>query len=309
MKFYNKNKVGSDTAAVLKSRTKGSKVLFTCMFILFSIYSLSLIFPFVTLFINSLKGGLEYITDLNNKNILALPDKLLFSNYKNAFTSMSMVNSLGEKVYLFEMFINSISYALLTSVSSAFCSTLTGYALAKYDFKLRSILYGISIITLTIPIVGNMAAIIKLTYSIGIYNTIFYPIIMNFGGFGFNFLILYGFFKNVSWSYAEAAFIDGATHFDVFFKVMLPQVIPTLITLIIVSFIGAWNDYQTVLLYLPDLPTLAAGLYRVEKSITRGGNYPIFFAGILISVVPILIMFTCFFDTIMQNYSIGGLKG
>lgn len=309
MKVFNRNKASKDTAAVLKSRTKETKILFICVFVIFTIYAISLIFPFVVLLINSLKGGLEYITDLNDKNILRFPDKTLFSNYKAAFTSMAMVNSIGFKVYLPEMFVNSFIYALLTSFASAFCSTLTGYALAKYDFKLRSLLYGISIVTLTIPIVGNMAAVMKLTYALGIYNTVFYPILMNFGGFGFNFLILYGFFKNVSWSYAEAAFIDGANHFDVFFKIMLPQVVPTVLTLVVVSFIGAWNDYQTVLLYLPDLPTLAAGLYRIEQSIKRGGNYPIYFAGILISIVPVLIMFVCCFDTIMQNYSIGGLKG
>ncbi len=309
MKFFSGSKRMKENVAVMKNRTKSAKILFGCVFVLFTVYAISLLYPFFLLFTNSLKGGIEYITDLNNGNITVFADKALFSNYKEALTNMSCINSIGQKIYLPRMFINSLVYALLVAGCSAFCSTLTGYALAKYDFKIRGFLYGISIVTLTIPIVGNMAAILKLTYAMGIYNTVFYPICMNFGGFGFNFLILYGFFKNVSWSYGEAAFIDGANHFQVFFQVMLPQALPTVITLMIVSFIGAWNDYTTVLLYLPDLPTLSAGLYRVEKSITRGGNYPVYFAGILISVIPILVMFVCFFDTIMQNYSIGGLKG
>lgn len=309
MRFFKRAKRLQDTAAVLKTRTKSAKILFGCIFVVFTIYAISLLYPFFLLFTNSLKGGIEYISDLNNGDITVFADKALFSNYREAFTKMATIDSTGEKIYLPQMFLNSIVYSFLTAFCSAFCSTLTGYALSKYDFKLRSFLYGISIVTLTIPIVGNMAAIMKLTYSLGIYNTIFYTICMNFGGFGFNFLVLYGFFKNVSWSYAEAAFIDGANHFDVFFKVMLPQAVPTVITLMIVSFIGAWNDYSTVLLYLPDFPTLAAGLYRIEKSISRSGNYPIYFAGILISILPVLVLFVAFFDTIMQNYSVGGLKG
>lgn len=293
-------------------RTGGTKVIFICVFIIFVIYSFSLLYPFFILLINSLKDGIEYIDHLSAKSVLKFPEKLLFSNYKQAVTGMTMINSVGENVYLPMMFVNSILYALLTAGCSAICSTLTGYAISKYEFGLKSVFYGISIVTLTIPIVGNMAAMMKLTYAMGIYNTYFYTIFLNFGGFGFNFLILYGFFKNVSWSYGEAAMIDGANHFQVFFRVMLPQAIPTVVTLMIVSFISAWNDYSTVLLYMPDLPTLSAGLYRIEKSITRGangGNYPVYFAGILISIMPVLILFIVFFDKIMQNYSIGGLKG
>lgn len=307
--FTKKSHGKEDEPYVLRNRTKGSRILFACIFVVFAVYTCALIYPFIVLFINSLKGGLEYINDLNEKNILKLPVEALWTNFVEAFKSMSVMNSQGRSVYMFEMFVNSIWYALLRSLSAAMAAVLTAYALAKYEFKARGFLYGMAIFTLTIPIVGNTGSMLKLLNESGLYNTPWYVFIAGFGGFGFNFIVLYGFFQNVSWSYAEAAMIDGASHFRIFKDVMLPQAIPTLLTLIVVEFIAGWNDYTTVLLFLPDYPTLASGLYKIELSITRGGNYPIYFAGILVSMIPILLLFSCCSKTIMKNLSVGGLKG
>lgn len=103
--------------------------------------------------------------------------------------------------------------------------------------------------------------------------------------------------------------MDGATHFGVFVKVMLPQALPIMSTLVITSAIGAWNDYNTMLLYMPDYPTIASGLFNVSRILPRSGNTPAYYAALVISVVPILILFLCFSDAIMKNFSVGGLKG
>lgn len=294
---------------VLTKRSRGEKALFGIVFTIFVLYGLSLVMPFLYLFVNSFKDGLEYINDLNGGGTLSAPDKWLFGNYLEAFTGMTMIDSMGNEVNLIMMFFNSVWYALVCVFASVAASTLTAYCVSKYKFKLRGFFYGIAIFTMTIPIVSATGAQFKLADTIGIYNTPLYPIIMNFSGFGFNFLVLYGFFSNIPWSYAEAVFIDGGGHGTVFFKIMLPQALPTMLTLGIMSVIGSWNDYQTVLLFLPDFPTLASGIYRIEQSITRGGNYPIYFAGLLISIVPIIVLFSCFSNTIMKNFTVGGLKG
>ena len=294
---------------VLSKRSRGEKVLYGVVLVFFIVYALSLLIPFLYLFVNSFKDGLEYINDLNGGHSLSMPDKWLFHNYIDAFTGMTMIDSMGNEVNLIVMFCNSIWYSLICVFSGVAASTLTAYCVSKYKFKLRGFFYGIAIFTMTIPIVGSAGAAFKLIDTIGIYNTPLYPLLANFGGFGFNFLVLYGFFSNIPWSYAEAVFIDGGGHKTVFVRIMLPQVCPTMLTLAIMAFIGAWNDYQTVLLYLPDFPTLASGIYRIELSIMRGGSYPLYFAGLLISVVPIIILFSCFSNTIMKNFTVGGLKG
>lgn len=310
MQLKKKRFLKDDSAFALKQRSKSAKIVFAIVFVVFMLYAITLVYPFVILFINSLKDGVEYLNDLNAQNILKKPDKWLFGNYKDAFTSLRLIDSYGQEIGMFQMFINSLMFAGIASFAPAACSTLTAYALSKFEFKLKPVLYTISIITLTIPIVSNTAPMLSLTNEMGIYNTWAYVFLVNFGGFGFNFLVLNGFFKNISWSYAEAAMIDGAGQWRVFLSVMLPQAIPAIVSLVVMQFIASWNDYNTILLFMPDFPTLSAGLYRVELNITRLENgYPVFFAGILISVLPILVLFITFFDTIMKNVSVGGLKG
>lgn len=295
--------------SILDKRSRGEKILFGVVFGLFVAYCVTLVFPFLYLFVNSLKGGLEYINDLNAGTSIALPDKWLFSNYVSAFVEMAMVDSMGNKVHLTTMFFNSIWYSLICVFCGVAASALTSYCLAKYRFKLRGFFYGIAIFSLTIPIVGSTGAAFKLATALGIYNTPLYPLLANFSGFGFNFLILYGFFSNLPWSYAEAVFIDGGGHSTVFFRIMLPQAWPAMLTLAIMAFITSWNDYMTVLLYIPDYPNLASGIYRIQLSLKRGGNYPVYFAGLLVSVVPVIILFSCFSNVIMKNFTVGGLKG
>lgn len=300
----------NDVPYVLTVRSNGEKILFAIVFVLLAIFALSLILPFVFLIINSLKDGLDYIADLNASASFALPKEWKFQNYVLAFTDMKYTNSVGRAIYLPEMLFNSIWYCVVSTSMTVIASTLTAYTLAKYRFRGRGLLYGIAIFSMTIPIMGTTAAMYKLVYSIGIYNTPLLPFLMNFAGFGFNFLVLYGFFSNLSWSYAEAVFIDGGGHATVFFRIMLPQAMPSMVTLFIIAFITHWNDYQTLLLYMPDYPTLASGIYSIQLTMKRDVlKYPEYFAGLLITVIPVLVLFAAFSDTIMSNFTVGGLKG
>ena len=299
----------SQEDSILFKRSKATKVLFGFIFALFCLYALSLIAPFVFLFFNSLKTSSEYTTDLANGQSMALPDQWLFQNYVDAFKSMKLTRVGKTPVGLLGLFFNSIWYSLVCSLSGVFASALTAYCLAKYRFKLRGFFYGIAIFSMTIPILGSTGATYKLLYALELYNTPFLPVLLNFSGFGFNFLILYGFFSNIPWSYAEAVFMDGGGHGTVFFKIMLPQAWPAMLTLIIMSFITAWNDYLTVLLYMPHYPTLASGLHLLESSRELQRNKPMYFAGLMLSLVPIVVLFSAFSNTIMQNFTVGGLKG
>ncbi len=295
---------------ILTRRSKGEKILFGCVFAIFVLYALSLISPFLYLFFNSLKDGFEYSDDLMAGNTVGLPDAWRFSNYISAFTNMKMTGSSGQYIYMWQMVLYGVGYSFISVLAGITASTLVAYALAKYRFRLRGLLYGIAIFSMTVPVIGNTGAMFKLLASIGVYNTPFYPVVVGFSGFGFNFLILYGFFSTVSWSYAEASFIDGAGHFTVLFKVMIPQALPAMVTLCIMAFITSWNDYLNVLLYMPDYPTLASGIYQIKLTLKRNLEmYPVYFAGLIISIVPVMVLFACFSNTIMKNFTVGGLKG
>ena len=225
-------------------------------------------------------------------------------NYIDAFVFSEERNEVG----LLGMLFNSIWYTGVKIVLSTLMCAITGYNLSKYKFPGSEFLYGVAIFSMTIPIIGTNGSLYKLASDAGFYNTPLFVILTSLGGFGFNFLVMHGYFKNMSWSYAEAVFLDGGGHFTAFFKVMLPQARASLVTLAILAFITNWNDYLSVLLFLPSYPTLASGLYQLEGHF-KEANMPAYYAGLVIMVVPVLTVFTIFSDVFMGNLSVGGLKG
>ena len=85
---------------------------------------------------------------------------------------------------------------------------------------------------------------------------------------------------------------------------------PTLRALFIIQFIGVWNDYMTPMLYLKKMPTLSYGIYMYEQSMQyRGANYPIYFAGVIMSLIPVILLFIIFNRTLLENTVAGGIKG
>jgi ABC-type glycerol-3-phosphate transport system permease component len=120
--------------------------------------------------------------------------------------------------------------------------------------------------------------------------------------------MLYSAFKSVPWSFAESAFIDGASDFRVFWQIMVPIVRPVLASLFIVNCISVWQDYTTPYLYLPSYPTLSLAVYDLYADAAHIG-VPLYFAIIILSMIPTLTLFISFQKLIMDNTTTGGLKG
>lgn len=286
---------------ILNRRSSAETVVFAILGAVLVIYCLTMTYPFVWMFLNSLKGPIEYAST----GTFSLPQNWLFSNFGKAFKQLSLDNGTT----FFGMIFNSVWYTVLSTVTSVFFSAITGYCMSKYDFRLKKYIYAIAIFALTIPIVGSAAAHLKLVKGLSLYDSPIYVIVSSMHSWGFNFLVLYAFFSNVSWSYAEATFVDGGDDYVVFFRIMLPQAFGPIVTLAIMASIGNWNDYMTMLMYLPSWPTIASGLYSFQANAIRGVNYPVYFSGLLLSIIPILVLFTFASDIIMTNLSTGGLKG
>lgn len=292
-------------SSILYQRSKGEKVLYAFICLLFFLYAASLVFPLLWLLMNSLQDRTLYELNLMYGKAFEIPTQLHWENYSYAFTQLEYNNA-----NIFSMFFNSIWYTLAYALGGVLMSAFTGYALAKYKFKAQGFIYGVIIFTMTIPTVGTTGAMFNLVYNaLNLYDSPLYVVLRHLCGTGLNFLVLYGFFRNVSWSYAEAAFMDGAGHARVFFSVMLPQALPAIVTLCIVSGIAAWNEYMDVLMYLPSFPTIASGMYGVSRTLPRQGYSTVYFAALVISMLPILIVFSCFSNVIMKNFAVGGLKG
>lgn len=282
-----------------KRLTLAQKIVFTIVFIFFSVYAVSIIFPFFWAILSSLKTDDEYY-----EKVFALPKDWLFSNYAKAFSEFKIGNAT-----MLGMIFNSLWLTFSGTLVAVMVASATAYIIAKYPFWGTKIIYRIAIFTMIIPIVGNLPAMYKLVVEDLQFNNPVGILALYAGGFGFNFIILHGFFRSVSWSYAEAGFVDGATDWTVYWKIILPQALPAIVSIAILSCIGIWNDYMTPFLYLKQYPTLALGIYQFEIVQEHRSNVPIYYCAIIMSIVPILILFCCFQETIMENTVAGGLKG
>ena len=272
------------------------KGIFAVVSALFFLYMLTLIFPFVWMLLNSLKTNMDFF-----KDIWSLPEKPLLSNYVNVWDQMNLLVSFG----------NSIKLTLLGTLASILTASMASYVIAKYKFKLSKLLYTMAIVVMLIPSIGTIAALYKFMISTHLFNTHLGLVLLYSGGFGFNFILLYGFFKSVSWSYAEAGFVDGASDAQVFLRIMLPQARPGIIAVAIIQGINVWNDYFNPYMFLQDKSkmTLAVGIYNLVQEQSYAADWPKLFAAMIIATVPVLIVYAIFSNTIIENTVAGGLKG
>ena len=272
------------------------KGIFAVVSALFFLYMLTLIFPFVWMLLNSLKTNMDFF-----KDIWSLPEKPLLSNYVNVWDQMNLLVYFGK----------SIKLTLLGTLASILTASMASYVIAKYKFKLSKLLYTMAIVVMLIPSIGTIAALYKFMISTHLFNTHLGLVLLYSGGFGFNFILLYGFFKSVSWSYAEAGFVDGASDAQVFLRIMLPQARPGIIAVAIIQGINVWNDYFNPYMFLQDKSkmTLAVGIYNLVQEQSYAADWPKLFAAMIIATVPVLIVYAIFSNTIIENTVAGGLKG
>ncbi len=281
-----------------KIKRSGTDLAFMwIMFALFVLYAISLLFPFLWCLMNSFKGMQEFFYNVNG-----LPEKWYFDNWKNSLTL-----SIDNNITIPQMYLNSVILTVGCTFFSMFSCSATAYVLTKFDFYGKSAIYTAAIVIMMIPTMGSMAAMYRLYNTIGLINTYTGIFITAMGGFGSGFLLLYGFYRNLSWTYAEAAQIDGAGHFRIYFGIMLPMAVPALTAVGILTGIGFWNDYFTVYMYAPGKANIAYGIQRISNE--AGADLPQVFAAMMLSVIPVLVVFACFQKTIMQNTAVGGVKG
>ncbi len=270
-------------------------LIVTC--VIFCVYAAILIIPELWLLSNSLKGYLEF-----SDTPWSLPKVFEWSNYSYIFENYAMG----------EAFVNSIVLCLACPTVAMIATTFAAYALAKFDFRGKRILFYIHILPMLVCLTGSTSTLYIFFNDLGIYDNFLSMIWSSAGGTGMNFLLVYSVFKNVSRTYMEAAEIDGASDFTVLIKIMVPQVMGIVGTLWMLSFIGSWNEYASYQIFLPTHPTISTVLVGIQENVTTGNNtsqYPKFFAAIMISIIPVIAIFLAFQEQIMKISLGGGIKG
>lgn len=281
-----------------KRKSPAEIVLYSVVSLIFLVVALSYIYILVWAFIAGCKTHTEIVMDP-----FGLPEVWHFEHYLEVF-DLFEVNGNG----FWKMFFNSVWYSVMSTLLLQFTSMTFAYACSKYKFRGSGFLYTLTLIVITLPIYGNSGAVYELYSKLGLINS--YAQVITFAS-GMNVMFLYymAFFKNLSWSYAEAAMIDGANHFQIYFRVMMPQAKSTFGSLFLTTWIAAWNSYESQLVFMPEIPTLPVGIYQFNTEMMFQARLDILFAACVIIVIPALILFIVFNKTITTNVSVGGIKG
>ncbi len=276
------------------------KKVLIVFFIVFLIYTLALLFVFGWILLNSLKTTEEYRISL-----YSFPKSFRIRNYIEIWET-----DYGG-ITLTQMFFNALVICALVPTVSCFVTSLAAYTLAKYKFKGNRVIQFLHILPMMFTIAGTQVSTYLLLDKLGLIGDFWGVTVMSAGASGMNYLLVYGTYKNISNTYMEAAEIDGANDFRIYFQIMLPQAMGIIGTLWMFGFIGMWNDYATVNLYMSERPTVAIGLETIRRTYTDNGryDYPLYYAALVLSMIPIIILFVCFQKQIMKLSLGGGIKG
>lgn len=282
------------------------------LFVIVTLYVVSMIFVMAFGLLNSVKSWVDF----QRGNIFGLPRKEYgwhLDNYKTTFEMFYVtVKELGEaprEVYLMEMFLNSFAYSIAMTLFCMATEIVMAYAVSKYEFRFRKFIYGVAVVVMLIPIIGSLASEVQFADFFGLKDSLIGVCIMKCKFPGLYFLVFYATFRSISWTYAEAAQIDGASHLRIFVSVMLPLIRSTIFAVFILLFIENWNDYYTPMIFLPNKPTIAYGLFEYQNNVETNMSTPIKLSACFLACLPILVVFVVFKNKIMGNVTMGGIKG
>jgi len=272
-------------------KIKFNKNIFTHI-ILITVSLLS-VFPFIWLISTSLKGGGE--------NIFAYPPVIIPKD----FTWENYVG-VWQKVDFIGYFINSMIVAGGTVLLNLILSALAGYPLARMEFRGKKISFFAILATIMIPFQAIMLPVYLITLKLHLtdnYSEIagFMGLILPFAVSAFGIFLMRQAFLTIPREMEEAAIVDGCNVFQVFFKVLLPMVKPSLAVLAIFAFIGSWGEFlwPSIVLTKESMYTLPVGVNNLQGMFSS--NWRFIAAGSILSTIPILIFFLA-----MQRYFISG---
>lgn len=292
-------------------KLKANRSVFVVLgLLLLILYTISFLFPLFWALLTSFRKEIYFMDRPFGwpENLPGFAD--YFANYRLVWDILYVPTSKYGNVYVVEMFYNSICYTVVCTITHTLTPCLAAYACAKYNFKFGKFMYGIVIVTMILPVIGNLASEIQVAKFVGAYNNLFGVAIMKGHFLGTNFLIFYAAFRSLPNDFKEAAEMDGANQMQILLQIVLPLVKTTIGAIALLSFISYWNDYTTAMIYLPDMPTIAYGLqYFTSSSSNESSNVPVVVSACTMITIPILIVFVLFKDKLIGNMAVGGIKG
>ncbi|WP_433937992.1 carbohydrate ABC transporter permease [Paenibacillus lautus] len=269
-----------------------TKIIVTLIMLFFSVV---MIVPFLWMFSTSFKMPAEVF----QYPIKWIPNQFMWDHHVKVWTG---ANSFGH------YYLNSLKVALISTVGAVLLSALAAYGFARIEFKGRNAMFMIYLSMMMVPPQVLFVPKFIMFDWVGIYNThwalILPGVFTIFGVF-----MMRQFFLSVPYEISEAAFIDGAGHFRIFSRIILPMAKPSLATLAIIDFSWHWNDYENALVFLidQDLYTVPLGLqnFILENTVDYNGMMAAATAGI----IPMILVFLIGQKYIIQGVASSAVKG
>ncbi|WP_425837096.1 carbohydrate ABC transporter permease [Microbacterium sp. PA5] len=274
-------------------RSAAGQVLLYAMIVLLAVVY---IYPFLVQVATSFKTEQEAASN----PISLLPQTFSIAAYERLF--------LNSDFPLW--FANSAVVTILVTLGRVFFVSLAGYALARLHFRGRGFVFAMVVGVMAVPAVVLLIPKFLVLNQIGIYDSytgMVLPLLVDAAGV----FIMKNFFESIPASVEEQARIDGAGTFRVFWSIVLPMARPALVTIIILSFQGSWNELShfIVATQSPELTTLTKGVASLASGqLSQGTQYPLKLAAAAIMTIPVAVLFFIFQKRIM-NTSEGAVKG
>ncbi|HIZ63882.1 MAG TPA: carbohydrate ABC transporter permease [Firmicutes bacterium] len=263
------------------------------------------IFPLLWMIVTSTKTEMQYANDLGSfatflPNVSDL--STFFDNYLSVLTEYD----------IWKYALNSLGYAAAVVVCNIIVNALAGYVMAKFTFPGKGFISFLIMFLLIVPVETTIIPLYSIVHNLGISGTVLAVILPAIVSV-FNIFLFQQFFTNIPKEYIEAAQLDGANQMKIFFIIMMPLSAPIVATVATFAFIGVWNDYIWPTMVLPSPQGDEWPLYPIQAALTtiqsiEGVTTGEVMASLVVTSIPIFLVYVFAQKYIVEGISVGGLK-
>ena len=252
--------------------------------------------PFVWMILGSFKTGAE----IRQIPPTFFPQHFTLENYQTVLHTPDLPLGLFYR--------NSAIIAILNVIQVLFTSSLFGYIFAKFDFKGRKLFYWFILSTMMIPSQITMIPGYLVLAKLNLINKL-WALIIPSAVDAFGIFLFHQFAKSIPNELLDAARVDGASEFQIYWKVVLPQLGPALATFGMLSFMFNWNAYLWPLIVLTEQKVRTLPIILTWYSTRMGNKYHLTMAASVLVVLPVLFIFTLVQRWIVEGITLSGIKG
>lgn len=258
-------------------------------------FSLSCIFPVLWMINSALKTNEEFMRD--SLSLALHPD---FSNLVKAFQAGGFLRC----------FVNSAVLGLINVCLTVVFSFVVAYFLSRYQFRFRNAIYLMFVAGMVIPTLSLLIPVFVQFKALHLLNHS-YTLIMPYLAFSmpFGVIVVENYISTIPVEMDEAAYLEGASTLQLLSRIVFPMCKPSLAIVVITSFINAWNEFPFSLVLVSDESlrtiSLAIRMFNSEHTI----NYPLYISALLISILPVVLIYMIFSKQVMEGMTMGAVKG